>query len=208
LITQGVSVIQGISLIAASILAIRGINAWSREHAGKKRIDLAEEMLNLFFQARDAISYIRGPDGFYGNGDPLGDSLNTMVNPTKVPVRRMNENSELFAKIRAMRTRAMTLFGESAADPFTALDEILEDIEISSIALALNYDYVDKHPGTEVRPDAAAFMDQLKNKLVRQAYNDPLKPAIDQMIAQVVAICPPEIRKGLRPATWWRRLFG
>jgi hypothetical protein len=57
LITQAVSAIQGFSLIAASVLAIRGINAWSREHAGKKRIDVAEEMLNLFFsgQGRNLI---------------------------------------------------------------------------------------------------------------------------------------------------------
>jgi hypothetical protein len=208
LVTQIVSVLQGVSLIAASIVAIRGINAWSREHTGKKRIDVAEEMLNLFFRARDAISYIRGPDGFYEDGDPLGNSPNTLVNATKVPVRRMNENSELFAQIRAMRTRAMALFGESAAEPFTTLDDILEDIEMSSVALALNYKYVDEHPDAETPPDAAAFMEVLKNKLVRQTYNDPLKPAIDRMIAQVIAICPPEIRKGLRPATWWRRLFG
>ena len=205
LITQAVSVIQGVSLIAASILAIRGINAWSREHAGKRRIDVAEEMLNLFFQARDAISYIRSPDGFYDDGYPLQDSPNTLVNTTKVPIRRMNEKAELFAQIRAMRTKAMVLFGEAAAEPFIALDDILESIEVYAIALAANYRYVAEHADVQTPKDAAQNMEELKNKLFRLGSVDPLKPAIDRMIAQVIAICPPAIRRGLAAKPWWKR---
>jgi hypothetical protein len=208
LITQAVSVLQGISLITASVVAIRGINAWSREHAGKKRIDLAEEMLNLFFQARDAIAYIRGPDGFHEDGDPLGNSPSTLANSTKVPIRRMNEKSELFAQIRALRIRAMTLFGESAAEPFTSLDEILESIEHTAVALAANYRYVEEHPDVETPAEAAAYMKELENRLFRLTGEDVLKPVLDRMIAQVVAICPPEIKKGLRLAPWWSRFLG
>jgi hypothetical protein len=117
----------------------------------------------------------------------------------------MHEKSELFAQIRAMRTKAMVLFGEAAAEPFIALDDILESVEVYAIALAANYRYVAEHSDVQMPKDAAENMEELKNKLFRLGSVDPLKPAIDRMIAQVIAICPPAIKKGLAPKPWWRR---
>jgi predicted aldo/keto reductase-like oxidoreductase len=99
----------------------------------------------------------------------------------------------------------MVLFGEVAAEPFIALDDILESIEIYAIALAANYRYVAEHPDVQTPKDAAQNMEELKNKLFRLGSVDSMKPAIDKMIAQVIAICPSEIRKGLAPKSWWKR---
>jgi len=40
-----VDILQGLAVIGASIAAVLGINAWKREHLGKRRIELAEEVL-------------------------------------------------------------------------------------------------------------------------------------------------------------------
>jgi hypothetical protein len=61
-------VIQAVSLIVAALTAIYGINAWRSEFVGKKRIDLAEEVLVRFYEARDAIGAIRNPFGYVGEG--------------------------------------------------------------------------------------------------------------------------------------------
>jgi hypothetical protein len=47
-ITDVTAIIQALAVAATAIVAVRGINTWSREHFGKKRIDLAEEFLVLF----------------------------------------------------------------------------------------------------------------------------------------------------------------
>jgi len=47
--------IQALSLVIAAWAAIYGINAWRSEFVGKKRIDLAEDVLVRFYEARDAI---------------------------------------------------------------------------------------------------------------------------------------------------------
>ncbi len=44
---------QAVSLIVAAWTAVYGISAWRREFLGKKRIDLAEEVLVSFYEAKD-----------------------------------------------------------------------------------------------------------------------------------------------------------
>ena len=60
--------LKNISLIIASGTVIFGINAWRREFIGRRKIELAEETLVLFFEARDVVSWIRSPMGFAGEG--------------------------------------------------------------------------------------------------------------------------------------------
>jgi hypothetical protein len=81
------TVLQGISVTIASCAAIYGINAWRRKHSGKKRIDIAHEMLVLFFRAREALSYIRGLDGYFGPsyGLEIQDSPMGMSRSAKIP---------------------------------------------------------------------------------------------------------------------------
>ena len=61
-------VIQAVSLIVAAWTAIYGIRAWRSEFVGKKRIELAEEVLVRFYEARDVIRIIRNPFGYVGEG--------------------------------------------------------------------------------------------------------------------------------------------
>lgn len=51
-----IDLIQGASVIIASCVAIFGINAWRKEFVDKRRIELAEEVLALFYQAKDIIA--------------------------------------------------------------------------------------------------------------------------------------------------------
>ena len=59
---------QSVSVILAALFAIYGFDAWRREHIGKRRIELAEDVLSLFYQASDAIDQMRNPFGFDGEG--------------------------------------------------------------------------------------------------------------------------------------------
>jgi hypothetical protein len=61
-------ILQSVSIIIACWVAIFGINAWRREFIGKRRIELAEEVLGAFFAVKDAISYIRSPVSYTDEG--------------------------------------------------------------------------------------------------------------------------------------------
>ena len=62
------NILESISLIIAAWAVIIGVNAWRREYIGKRRLELAEEVLSLFYEARDIIRYIRNPFGYIGRG--------------------------------------------------------------------------------------------------------------------------------------------
>ena len=54
-------ILKSISIIIASGVAIYGINSWRREIKWKRKYELAEETLSLFYEVQDAISIIRSP---------------------------------------------------------------------------------------------------------------------------------------------------
>lgn len=58
-------------IIASSIVSISayiGISSWRKEIKQRKEYDLAEEVLALFYEAKDIISFIRSPFGWSGEG--------------------------------------------------------------------------------------------------------------------------------------------
>ncbi len=59
-----VEVVQAVAVIVASVVAIFGINAWKREYVGKRRMELAEEVLAMFYEVRDVMHDIRAPFSF------------------------------------------------------------------------------------------------------------------------------------------------
>lgn len=61
-------IIASVAAFIASVVAIYGINAWRREFRGKRQMELAEEVLALFYQARDVIKYTRTPMTIRGEG--------------------------------------------------------------------------------------------------------------------------------------------
>ena len=44
---------KNISVIIGALTLISGIRAWKREYIGKRKIELAEDTLMFFYQARD-----------------------------------------------------------------------------------------------------------------------------------------------------------
>ncbi|MBM3328880.1 MAG: hypothetical protein FJY67_05325 [Calditrichaeota bacterium] len=65
-----VQLLQAISIILASITIILGIEAWKREFIGKRRIELAEDVLAKFYEIRDFIAYIRNPFSYSNEFPP------------------------------------------------------------------------------------------------------------------------------------------
>jgi len=62
-------ILQTISIVLAAWAVVSGVNAWKREFIGKRRIELVQDVLALFYEAQDAISAIRSPFGFEGEGE-------------------------------------------------------------------------------------------------------------------------------------------
>lgn len=63
-----VKILESLAVIAAALTAIIGISSWRREMRERREYELAEEILSLFYEARDKISAIRSPLVWSGEG--------------------------------------------------------------------------------------------------------------------------------------------
>jgi hypothetical protein len=55
------SFVEKMAVIFAAIAAMYGVDSWKRETTWKRKNEIKEEVLSLFYEARDAIEIIRNP---------------------------------------------------------------------------------------------------------------------------------------------------
>ncbi len=123
-------------------VALYGIDSWRREHIGKRKVELCEDVLALFYEAVDAINHIRHPVSFKSETDNIEKQPGETSEQYKarkdasIVFERYNENLALFNKIYAMRYRFMAQLGKDKAKPFEDLRSIISEINSSARILA------------------------------------------------------------------------
>jgi hypothetical protein len=121
---------QALPGLVTAILAIYAVTAWRRDFLGRRRIELAEEVLALFYRARDAIHDIRiiGLPDEKKSDNPIRD---VMRERPFVPIQKHASYSELFARLQAVRYQFMARFGEDKIAPFNELDQIVQKLNLA-----------------------------------------------------------------------------
>ena len=191
------TILQNISVIIASLVAIFGIDAWRREHVGRRRMDLAEEVLALFYQARDVIRAVRSPFGFSGEGSTRKSNPSESPEEKKaldnayVVVERYNKHIELFSRIRALRYRFMAQVGLEKSKPFDELGGVIDEIFLAARKLSrywileervfLSEGERDKH-FQRVRDAEGVFWEGDKDP-------DPIQPRVDAAVGAMERTC-------------------
>ncbi len=126
--------ISAMATIGATLVAVWGILAWRREHIGKRRIDLAEEVLSLVYESKDFYDAVRSPIGREGEGSsrqksPDETEAETMaLNQAFIQIERCNNRPDLFAKLRSLRYRFMVLNGRDAGKLLEELSNVRHKI--------------------------------------------------------------------------------
>ncbi|TXK77204.1 hypothetical protein [Mesonia sp. K4-1] len=127
-------ILKSISIIIASGVAIYGINSWRRETKWKRKYELAEEALSLFYEVQDAITTIRSPFGNVNEGKTRERNENERAEDTKildrayVVIERFEKNKEPFFKLRALKYRFKTIFGKESENYFNDLVKLTNRI--------------------------------------------------------------------------------
>ncbi|MHB8857422.1 MAG: hypothetical protein ACYC6K_12480 [Bellilinea sp.] len=138
-------VITAISVAIAAIAFVTGINAWKREFVGKRHIELAENVLALFYEAQDAIREIRSPFSYVGEGatrkhsEYEGEEEAKLLDQAYVVFERYQKREKLFSELRSMKYRFMATFGSDAGESFDDLTRIMNEIFSSAQILGTYY---------------------------------------------------------------------
>lgn len=187
--------IKHISVLIGIWVAIAGINAWRKEHVGKRQVELAEEILALFYEANDAIRHMRSPMGFGHEMQDVerqegeSDAQFQARQNASVVFHRYNQYQEMFSRLHASRYRFMALIGQKEAKPFDELRSITN--KIISAARMLARLWPQDHHRTEeqqhkhwdrIGKQEAIFWEGLEE-------DDPINPVLDKTIAEMEATC-------------------
>ena len=130
--------ITAIAVAFSAIFFIGGVNAWKREFIGKRRMELIETVLALFYEAQDTIQNMRFRASFEGEGETRKRSENeneketVILNRAYIAFERYKNKEKLFAELRSMKYRIMATFGSNAGKPFDELSQVLSDIFLSA----------------------------------------------------------------------------
>ena len=122
--------VGSLATVVAACTAIWGIHAWRQEYTGKRRIDLAEEVLALVYEIRDILAAVRSPLGHSEEGQTCPgmpdatEQEQAMLRTAYIPIERCNSRQELFARLRSLRYRFMVQNGKDAGAPFEELDSV------------------------------------------------------------------------------------
>ena len=205
--------LKDLSIIVAACTAIYGIGSWRREYVGKKQAELAEEVLCLFYEARDAVQHIRNPFSHGNEGsDRKADESETpeqkeAYDRAYVLIERFNTHIELFNKMHSVRYRFMAQFGADAGDPFEDFRRILNEIQVSAQALASAWAEKYRHFRTEKQEtDHSKFIRKQENIFWEGLpEEDTIKPKVENCIDDIEKICRPIIdnKSALRLISDW-----
>ena len=197
---KDISLIVGIwAAIISFVMILYNLDAWRREHIGKRKIELAEEILVLFYEAADVIRFMRNPlsstEEMKGIAQDDNESQEQYQarKDASVVFYRYNQNQELFNKIHASRYRFMAQIGKDEAVPFDELRKIVNDIMFSARMLARLWprkhfrdDKQKEKHWAQINKYEAIFWGGIEEE-------DPINPRIDKVIEDIEKVCQPII---------------
>lgn len=126
----------------AAIQGTRSLSAWRSETLGRKKIELAEEVLADFYEARDIFRWIRSPSAYTSEiesrperGVDEREDVKNHRDTFFVPLKRLSDHSDFFARLRARRYRIIASFGIEAAKPYEELHSVQVEVQVAARTL-------------------------------------------------------------------------
>lgn len=138
-------IIQNLSIIIASGVAVWGINSWRREAKWKRRYEVAEEVLSLTYECEEKFKIIRSPFSHSQEGksrrrsDHETPEESDVLDRAYVVIERFEKEKEPFNKLFSLKFRFITLFGKKAGEPLDELRKILNTIFFAANRLGQRY---------------------------------------------------------------------
>lgn len=139
------NLIQSACVIIASLTAVYGITSWRREAKWKRKYELAEEVLSLFYECKEKIDIIRSPFGYTGEGKTRKRSENEKPDESEIMdmayvfIERYEKEKGPFIRLFSLKFRFIAVFGKKAEEPFNEMSKIIREIMLAANRLGDRY---------------------------------------------------------------------
>jgi hypothetical protein len=176
----------------------RGLKKWRAETIGKRKAELAEDVIADFYEAKEIILDARRP------GSTLVDEGNTrpktkdetpeetkQYNAYFWVIERLSTRSEFFARLQAKKYRFIAHFGVDAAKPYDDLGDILADIRSAVHMLIVTHKRV-------ATSDHEAQYKEWLTTTFGGPDEDNIPKRLDAIITAIETICRPAIQEATK----------
>jgi hypothetical protein len=139
------TIAQAFAVVSACWAIISGVGAWKREFIGKRKIELAEETLAVFFEIKDAIAFIRNPWSSGNEGSTRQkatyetESESKLLDRGHIVFERFESKKDIFVRFNTLKYKFMAVFGTNTESIFIDTNQTLNSIFISANMLATHY---------------------------------------------------------------------
>ena len=205
--------LASISVIIAALSFVFGVYAWKREYVGKRRIELAQSVLAMFYEADDAIIAIRNEGGFEGEGKTRKQNegetpqMSKILDQDYVVFERYKTREKLFAEIRSNKYQFMAVFGKEYGEPFDELNKAVKKILLAGRALRRYHLQMERGTISESAQEKLSELTREQESLICYAEDkdDQIVPVVNKAIEQIEKVVERET-ENLRG--WLSKLMG
>lgn len=185
--------IQAAVVVVTGTVAVLGVTAWRKQLVGKRRAELAEQVLTSFYEVKDVFAWVR-TRGFLGHEgesrkavEEEPEQVRMMRNTYFIPIERIHAEKELFSRLHAQRYAFRAFFGKEADGPFKTIAEAQNKIRVAAGILIQMAQFDGANAGV------ATARDNLLDDLGwgKRERPDDLDRSIDKAIADIEQICRP-----------------
>ena len=189
------NLMTGLAAVVAGWAGVRGLNAWRTEMVGRRKTELAEEVLAGFYRARDILTWARFPasnDNDDGEDDRPGTGRRTRsLNGARSlhPSTALPRRAKYFPSSKRDGYRFMAYFGEEAARPFEEIRAIHSEVINSAHNLIRTYGH--ESTGSE---EARRYQWQASIGW-SEGDGDTLRKRLDLAVKTIEQTCRPLIKE-------------
>jgi hypothetical protein len=193
----------------AAYIASRGLEKWRAETIGKRKAELAEDVLADFYEAKDIIVAARNPGSLGGEGDTRQalagetDEETRYRNALWRTIERLDKKREFFAQLDARRYRFRAYFGADAAKPYDDLVSVHAEIKIAARML------IETHREHYTAAGSAPALREKWQAIIGWGVSgqDELAKRLDRIVEDMESTCRPIIRDAVATNSrgFWRR---
>lgn len=191
-------------IIPAGIAIFAALVGWRWQIVGKRRFELAEQLLLQFNHAADVLQNARIPMSRANEGSTRGrdehdpDEITRLKDSYWVPAERVNANIEVLAEARKNELIARYYFGPDAEKSFRAIKESADSVFEASRMLIMTV----RHDGRPPVDQAALDRQHRWERDIWGTFNneDRIHVAISEARSKLEKVLTPELRNSAR---WW-----
>lgn len=139
---QALDLLQAISIIIATVVAIYSVNLWRKEVRWKREYEISEETLILFYEAKDALKAIRYPLSSIAECEDRKASVDetaeekAVLDAAYIVNKRYQMHSNVFIRLQAIRYHFMAIFGQDKQELFIEFQDVVNKVLILAKTMA------------------------------------------------------------------------